>query len=170
MSNIRVTCPACNRALKVGAEFEGKEVECGECLQVFVAEVGRAKKPPIAVPLKHRRRRRDEDDEHDHNRRREEYDDDDYDDRSPRRRGGSRERPACSRLVYILLALFLGTLGIHNFYAGRTGQGAAQLAITLVSCMLMCVVIGFFTIWLTIIWSIIDIVTVTHDGQGRWME
>jgi hypothetical protein len=36
--------------------------------------------------------------------------------------------------------------------------------------MLMCVVIGFFTIWLTIIWSIIDIVTVTHDGQGRWME
>jgi TM2 domain-containing membrane protein YozV len=83
---------------------------------------------------------------------------------------GGRGGPPRSRLVYILLAIFLGYLGIHNFYAGRTGHGAAQLAITLFSCLLMCVVVGFITVWISVVWSIIDIVTVTHDGQGRWME
>jgi TM2 domain-containing membrane protein YozV len=28
-----------------------------------------------------------------------------------------------TRLAYILLALFLGTLGIHNFYSGHTKHG-----------------------------------------------
>ncbi len=28
-----------------------------------------------------------------------------------------------SRLTYILLAIFLGWLGVHDFYAGRTGMG-----------------------------------------------
>ena len=32
-----------------------------------------------------------------------------------------------SRLAYILLAILLGTLGIHNFFAGYTGKGIAQL-------------------------------------------
>ena len=38
MANIRVTCPTCGKALEVGAEYDGKEVECGECFQVFVAK------------------------------------------------------------------------------------------------------------------------------------
>ncbi len=37
MATIRVTCPTCGKALEVGAEYDGQEVECGECLQVFVA-------------------------------------------------------------------------------------------------------------------------------------
>ena len=28
-----------------------------------------------------------------------------------------------NRVVYIMLGVFLGCLGIHNFYAGRTGRG-----------------------------------------------
>ena len=28
-----------------------------------------------------------------------------------------------NKLAYVLLALFLGGFGIHNFYAGKTGQG-----------------------------------------------
>ena len=36
-----------------------------------------------------------------------------------------------SRLIYILLALFLGGFGVHNFYAGYTGKGVAQLLLTI---------------------------------------
>ncbi|RRD30934.1 NINE protein [Actinomyces bowdenii] len=38
-----------------------------------------------------------------------------------------------SKVIVLLLALFLGTLGIHNFYLGHTGKGVAQLLISLLS-------------------------------------
>jgi TM2 domain-containing membrane protein YozV len=38
-----------------------------------------------------------------------------------------------SRTVYQVLAFFLGSLGIHNFYAGFTGRGATQLLITILT-------------------------------------
>lgn len=63
-----------------------------------------------------------------------------------------------SRLAYILLGIFLGSLGIHNFYAGYTTRGVIQLLITVVSCGTLSVVS-----W---IWAIIDIVTVTKDANG----
>ena len=68
---------------------------------------------------------------------------------------------AKQRMVYILLALFLGGLGIHNFCAGYTGKGVAQLLITLLlSWWLVFPILG---IW---IWVIIEICTVTQDAQG----
>lgn len=67
--------------------------------------------------------------------------------------------PPKSRLIYILLAIFLGSLGIHNFYAGRMGSAVAQLLITLLSC-------GFLSP-ITWVWAIIDIITVKTDGEGR---
>ncbi len=48
-----------------------------------------------------------------------------------RRRG--REGSDKSRIAYVLLGLFLGNLGIHNFYAGYTNKGIIQLLLTLVS-------------------------------------
>lgn len=33
-----------------------------------------------------------------------------------------------SLMVYILLALFLGGIGAHDFYAGKTGKGLIKLA------------------------------------------
>ena len=66
--------------------------------------------------------------------------------------------PPKSRVAYILLGLFLGGLGIHNFYAGRTGAGVAQLIITLVTCGYGCAITG--------IWALIEICTVNIDGRG----
>ncbi len=63
-----------------------------------------------------------------------------------------------SRLAYILLGLFLGGFGIHNFYAGYDGEGIAQLLITLLSC-------GFGGV-IVVIWVIIEICTVTKDVNG----
>lgn len=70
------------------------------------------------------------------------------------------QAPGKSRLAYILLGLFLGGLGIHNFYAGYVGRGIAQLLITV------------FTGWLVLpllivgIWCLIEVIAVTRDAQG----
>lgn len=74
------------------------------------------------------------------------------------------EKPAKSRTIYILLAIFLGSLGIHNFYAGRNLWGIIQLLITLTS---------FLTLFLSLIplyvWILVEIIIVTRDSDGRFM-
>ncbi len=65
-----------------------------------------------------------------------------------------------SRVAYILLGLFLGGLGVHNFYAGYAGKGAVQLILTLTL---------FWTIVVPIavtIWIIIEVCTVDRDAFG----
>lgn len=57
----------------------------------------------------------------------------------------------------ILLCFFLGIWGVHRFYAGQSGSGAAMLIITAVSILLMFVIVGFLTIWITIIWQFVDL-------------
>ena len=70
--------------------------------------------------------------------------------------------PAKSRTTYILLGLFVcGLFGVHNFYAGRTGRGIAQLIIT--------VALGWLLIGIIItgFWVLMDALCVETDGQGR---
>ena len=73
-------------------------------------------------------------------------------------------RPAKSRGIFIILGLFLGCLGIHNFYAGYHSKGAAQLIITIILGWL---VIG---IVITAIWALIEICSVTIDSNGDRMS
>jgi len=65
-----------------------------------------------------------------------------------------------SRTIYIILGLLVGILGIHNFYANRKAQGAAQLIFFL---MFFWTIIVPFTL---IVWSIVDVITVNEDGDG----
>ncbi len=65
-----------------------------------------------------------------------------------------------SRLAYIVLALFFGTLGIHNFYAGRTGSGIFQLLITLFLGWLI------VPLFIVVFWVLIEIIAVSKDGNG----
>ncbi|MGD1277057.1 MAG: GYF domain-containing protein [Tepidisphaeraceae bacterium] len=58
--------------------------------------------------------------------------------------------------VAYLLWFFLGGFGAHRFYLGRNGSATAMLVITLSSFVLMFVVIGLFTIWITGIWALVD--------------
>ncbi len=39
-----------------------------------------------------------------------------------------------SKIAAGLLGIFLGALGVHNFYLGNTGKAVAQLLITVLSC------------------------------------
>jgi TM2 domain-containing membrane protein YozV len=66
--------------------------------------------------------------------------------------------PPKSRLTYIILAIFLGWLGVHNFYAKRTGCGITQLLITVLS-------FGFFAV-ISELWCLIEILAVDKDGNN----
>lgn len=68
-----------------------------------------------------------------------------------------------SRLAYILLGIFLGSFGVHNFYAGFTNKAIVQLLISVVSCGILS--------WISFIWAVVDIITTTHDANGiRMLE
>ena len=47
---------------------------------------------------------------------------------------------AKSKVAAGLLGIFLGSLGVHNFYLGYTGKAIAQLLITILSCGFLAVV------------------------------
>ncbi len=45
-----------------------------------------------------------------------------------------------SKIAAGLFGIFLGSLGIHNFYLGYTGKAVAQLLITILSCGILALV------------------------------
>lgn len=67
-------------------------------------------------------------------------------------------QPPKSRVVYVLLGVFLGALGVHNFYAGYIRKAVAQLCISLFTCFY-----GSFVSW---IWAIVEVCTVNQDSEG----
>jgi len=76
-------------------------------------------------------------------------------------RGGPWSRPAKTRLTFILLGVFLGGLGIHNFYVGYFGRGIAQLLVSLLTGWL---IFPLLAVW---IWVIVELCTVTADAKGN---
>ncbi|MBE7024063.1 MAG: zinc ribbon domain-containing protein [Clostridia bacterium] len=73
-----------------------------------------------------------------------------------------------SKIAAGLLGLFVGGLGIHNFYLGYTGRAVAQLVmwiVTIVSC-------GFIPLAIvTCIWSLVESImifcgSINVDGHG----
>ena len=191
---IRFSCPGCNKVYKTGDELAGRKTSCKQCgAIVLVPEVpiqevlyGMAlppegvveatpepdpEPPQIVTPQTSWQARTREEPSHDdptppRRRRQYEHDDEaDYDFTQRRRR-----RLRKSRLAYIVLALFFGGLGIHNFYANRTTVGLCQLVIFVVSIPLMCIFIGWVTIFIPSLWALLEIIVVDRDGHGLAME
>ena len=48
-----------------------------------------------------------------------------------------------SRVICAILAIFLGWVGAHKFYLGRTGQGILYLCLALFTCGVIPAIIGF---------------------------
>jgi TM2 domain-containing membrane protein YozV len=63
-----------------------------------------------------------------------------------------------SRVVFVLLAIFLGAFGGHNFYAGYIKKGVIQLCITVFSC--------FFGSLISWVWAIVEACMVDRDEDG----
>lgn len=58
--------------------------------------------------------------------------------------------------VAYLLWLFLGTVGGHRFYAGKTGSAIAMLILTILGVFLCIVGVGFLMLFAVGIWAIVD--------------
>jgi len=134
MPNIRVTCPACKSELEIDASFEGQEVECGNCLEVFKAKGpgasgssrgggkipgagassagGSGRSKPASRAAK-KRRRDDDDDDYEHDRRRDDDDDDDYAPPPPRRRSDGAGGLAVTSLVLGITAFIPGCCCVY---------------------------------------------------------
>ena len=74
--------------------------------------------------------------------------------------------PPKSKLVAILLALFLGGVGMHRFYLGHVSTGIALLALWLagfVTCGVTWLVVG--------IWALVDLIQIAtgtlREANGR---
>lgn len=67
-----------------------------------------------------------------------------------------------SKSVFVLLGIFLGEFGIHNFYLGYFGRGITKLLITVLS-------LGWFC-WISWIWGIVEVCIVRIDAKGVPLE
>ncbi len=63
---------------------------------------------------------------------------------------------AKSKIAAGLLAIFLGTFGVHNFYLGYTSKAVIQLVLTIVGILLSCIAIGVFVVLGVWIWTLIE--------------
>ena len=71
---------------------------------------------------------------------------------------GGVPQPPRQMLIVVLLALFAGLFGLHNFYLGYTNRGLAQLLVTV--CTLG---FGAPIVWL---WAIVELILiVTRSGS-----
>jgi hypothetical protein len=150
MPTIRVTCPMCGKLLEVDAEHAGREVECGECFQIFVAETPQPPKIravahdlPPGVKGKPRRQRDDDDYEPDEDDEFEEFD------RPPG--AGSASGTAVAALIVGVLALVTAccpltgvAFGITAMvlgssakrYSGPSGAATAATVLGSVACLI----------------------------------
>ena len=163
MSLIRLNCPACARMLEIDEEAIGQEVQCGACFEVFVAPSSEnpfsKSKETGATEVKLRKRNGKRASGNGH-----EFAGYGYElSTSSRRTGYDCERK--SRIAFILFGVFLGNLGVHNFYAGRVAAGTAQLILTMISIPLLFFCIGFLTIWIPYIWALIEVAVIDEDAD-----
>ncbi|HEX4119921.1 MAG TPA: TM2 domain-containing protein [Verrucomicrobiae bacterium] len=67
------------------------------------------------------------------------------------------------RMVFAFLAIFLGFLGVHNFYARQWLTGLLQLLLSVATSLMG---FGIIASWL---WAMVEAVVVRKDGDGAEM-
>ena len=70
--------------------------------------------------------------------------------------------PTKNGVIYILLAFFFGTIGLHNFYAGYWGRGLSQLCLTIVAPWFL-----FIPLLITSTWALIELLFVGKAAKGQ---
>ena len=76
-----------------------------------------------------------------------------------------------SKLVAGLLGVFLGVLGVHNFYLGNNMKAGLQLALTIIGFLLTCFFIGFLILAGVFLWGFVEGILILcgqikRDGKG----
>ncbi|WP_151550156.1 MULTISPECIES: TM2 domain-containing protein [Corynebacterium] len=71
-----------------------------------------------------------------------------------------------SKVLAAVLAFFLGTFGVHNFYLGRNGRGAAQLVCTIFGYLGLLFIIGAFVLIAVGIWAFVEFIMILAGMGG----
>ncbi|WP_255549084.1 TM2 domain-containing protein [Corynebacterium sp. TAE3-ERU30] len=71
-----------------------------------------------------------------------------------------------SKILAAVLAFFLGTFGVHNFYLGRNGRGAAQLVCTIFGYLGLLLIIGAFVLIAVGIWAFVEFIMILAGMGG----
>ena len=87
----------------------------------------------------------------------------------------SRLRTQNPKMTAGLLGIFLGFIGVHNFYLGYTGKAVAQLVLTIAAILLDCVGIGAFIHPIPAVWGLIEGImllcgSINKDGKGNLLK
>lgn len=64
---------------------------------------------------------------------------------------------------YILLALFFGGFGAHNFYAGQSALGLTKLVISIVAVLTWGFGVGILLMGVNFVWCLIDIFSFSNS-------
>ncbi|UDL74716.1 NINE protein [Corynebacterium uberis] len=80
---------------------------------------------------------------------------------------------AKSWIAAALLCLFLGGLGLHNFYLGYTGRGIGQLVLLIVGWISTLVFVGGLLLFALFVWVFVEFIMILtrsgnygHDNLG----
>jgi hypothetical protein len=131
MADIRVTCPMCNAELAIGEEHLGKEIECGSCLQPFVAEDPKTKKQPYKMRRTEKDRDEDEDDDRPRKKKKRRRDDeDDYDYSPPGSSDGGSSALGVVSLIFGILSFPLLCCCYINIPASLIGIATGVIAMS----------------------------------------
>lgn len=65
-----------------------------------------------------------------------------------------------SKLVALLLLVFLGGVGAHNFYLGRKDVALTQLILTLVGMLTIWIFIGLIPLMVVWVWVVVDLILI----------
>lgn len=72
-----------------------------------------------------------------------------------------------SKVAAGLLGIFLGGLGVHNFYLGFTSRAVVQLTVTLLGCLFFWLVLPFFAAIGMAVWGLVEGIMILA-GNRPW--
>lgn len=79
---------------------------------------------------------------------------------------GAPQATPKSKIAAALLAFFLGGLGVHNFYLGKTGRGGAQLGLTILGWCTIVFGIGAVFLFAVGIWAFVEFILILVGAGG----
>ncbi|PFG28132.1 TM2 domain-containing protein [Corynebacterium renale] len=71
-----------------------------------------------------------------------------------------------SKIIAAVLAFFLGTLGVHNYYLGYNWRGLAQLGLLIISWLTVFFIIGWVGLAILYLWIFADIIQILCGVGG----
>lgn len=70
----------------------------------------------------------------------------------------------------MVLGIFFGLLGIHNFYSGRLVHGTIQALVGVITVALMALrvpIVPLLPVAFVWVWVVVELFAVRFDGTGR---